>query len=55
MSKSYWLNNYAAILKGGKDVHVIVRGKMLGDDNDDDHDCLSVFFVFSIKIMHYLS
>lgn len=30
-----------------------MRGKMLGDDNDDD--CFSVFFVFSIKIMHYLS
>lgn len=35
-------------------MHVIVLRRTLSDGDNDD-DCLSIFFHFSIKIMHYLS
>lgn len=34
-------------------MQVIVCGRV-GDDPDNDDDCLSVFFMFYITIMHYL-
>lgn len=35
-------------------MQVTVWGRILGDDADNDDDCLSVFFYFYITIMHYL-